>query len=330
MQLEKVALVNNLALLRGETKSRKSFKASRDDVEKSCRRPFGGFASLRSQRQTMRRSYDASRTSAIHLYEASLMRHRYLWGHLHIAKHIEPQQMAAGTRETPEYSSSQAFVSDSRTQGWHCRGRVAEGLRENVDEFARPIALRMRSHVRRTVRGGFELSRWSVYRNLREGKGKSQWMVPSTVVQATTMAIASSGSRAEEKKKNEKTNINRASDCKEDVKTGEKGRNVIRPIRRMLKSHGAKGLRSKCGLSSKSNAAWFVGVFLTNFHLLPFLVRVYLHPKDGSFARYYFVKAKFVANDHSSSRLILDAETIEPLSKSTIIGTLAASVGTYS
>lgn len=30
--------------------------------------------------------------------------------------------------------------------------------------------------------------------------------------------------------------------------------------------------------SSKSNAAWFVGVFLTNFHLLPFPVRVHLHP----------------------------------------------------
>lgn len=39
------------------------------------------------------------------LHEASLMRHRYLWGYLHIAKHIEPRQMAAGTRETPEYSS---------------------------------------------------------------------------------------------------------------------------------------------------------------------------------------------------------------------------------
>lgn len=38
-------------------------------------------------------------------HEASLMRHRYLWGYLHIAKHIEPGQMAAGTRETPEYSS---------------------------------------------------------------------------------------------------------------------------------------------------------------------------------------------------------------------------------
>jgi len=43
--------------------------------------------------------------SAIRLYGASLMRHRYLWGHLHIAKHIEPRQMAAGTRETAEYSS---------------------------------------------------------------------------------------------------------------------------------------------------------------------------------------------------------------------------------
>lgn len=43
--------------------------------------------------------------STIHLYEASLMRHRYLWGYLHIAKHIEPRQMAAGTRETPEYSN---------------------------------------------------------------------------------------------------------------------------------------------------------------------------------------------------------------------------------
>lgn len=41
--------------------------------------PFGGFASLRSQRQTMRRSLDVPRTSTIHLHEASLMRHRYLW-----------------------------------------------------------------------------------------------------------------------------------------------------------------------------------------------------------------------------------------------------------
>lgn len=35
---------------------------------------------------------------------------------------------------------------------------------------------------------------------------------------------------------------------KEKVRTDEKGRNVIRPIRRMLKSHGTKSLRSKYGL----------------------------------------------------------------------------------
>jgi len=59
------------------------------------------------RRFTIVRRYvdEAPRTSAIRLYEASLMRHRYLWGHLHIAKHIEPRQMAAGTRETAEYSS---------------------------------------------------------------------------------------------------------------------------------------------------------------------------------------------------------------------------------
>lgn len=37
---------------------------------------------------------------------------------------------AAGPRSVNlSLPHSQAFVSDSRTQGWHCRGRVAEGLR---------------------------------------------------------------------------------------------------------------------------------------------------------------------------------------------------------
>lgn len=56
--------------------------------------------------------------------------------------------------------------------------------------------------------------------------------------------------------------------------------------------------------------------------------------RDRSFARYipprvYFVKAKPVAGD-SPSHLIRSAKAAESLSKSTIIGTLAASVGTYS
>lgn len=80
------------------------FEASRDDTLRD--RVDGRLAgSPVYDRNVRRRSLSAPRNMAIHLYEASLIRHRYLWGHLHIAKHIEPRQMAAGTRETPEYSS---------------------------------------------------------------------------------------------------------------------------------------------------------------------------------------------------------------------------------
>ncbi|KYN42421.1 hypothetical protein ALC56_03181, partial [Trachymyrmex septentrionalis] len=121
--------------------------------------------------------------------------------------------------ENAAMKTDQAFVSDSRTQGWHCRGRVAEGLRRE---------------------GSRRRGRLSVYR-------LSCWRgVLSSVVSVPEPTGL-------EKKKNEKTNINRASDY------------LIVPGRTSSKS-------------SKSNAAWFVGVFLTNFHLLPFLLHVYLHP----------------------------------------------------
>lgn len=81
-------------------------RTSRDGAEKSRRRrPFGGFAGVYDRSVRRCTGADTPCTTATRLYEASLMRHRYLWGHLHIAKHIEPRQMAAGTRETPEYSS---------------------------------------------------------------------------------------------------------------------------------------------------------------------------------------------------------------------------------
>ncbi|KYQ54088.1 CUGBP Elav-like family member 4, partial [Trachymyrmex zeteki] len=74
--------------------------------------------------------------------------------------------------ENAAMKTDQAFVSDSRTQGWHCRGRVAEGLRRSsVVSVPEP----------------------------KGRKRKESWMMPpSTVVQATTMATASSSSsRAE-------------------------------------------------------------------------------------------------------------------------------------
>lgn len=108
---------------------------------------------------------------------------------------------------------SQAFVSDSRTQGWHCRGRVAEGLRREGGRRRGKLACtvflaggdRMSMNLRDRSRCGWNRAcdaRWgavlSSVVSVPEPKGrkrKESWMMPpSTVVQATTMATASSSS----------------------------------------------------------------------------------------------------------------------------------------
>ncbi|EFN65657.1 hypothetical protein EAG_10914 [Camponotus floridanus] len=276
--------------------------------------------------------------------------------------------------EDAAMKTDQAFVSDSRTQGWYCRGRVAKGSRSrgwprttkanvyclsrwrglkkgNVGGLVSPIVTRMGS----CVRGEFLNLVVSVLEP-REGKRKELRMVSPTMIQSTTtIAIASSGSQemsvdkaisrnvvlsirsisACEMKKNEKTNINYAfGQRKRGFSTTNERKNHLAKKEnknRQVKRKDLIVLRQSSPKSSKSNAAWFVGVFLTNFHLLPFLARPSSPFAARSFARYtplrpYFVKAKPVADDHSSSHLVpAEAEAVEPLSKSAIIGTLAAS-----
>lgn len=123
---------------------------------------------------------------------------------------------AAGPRSVNlSLPHSQAFVSDSRTQGWHCRGRVAEGPRREgswrrgrlactvflaggdgkgecrrvceLDRAADEIA-----RVRRTGRGGFELGVVSIPEPRGRNRKGLRMVSSTTVVQPTTMAIASS------------------------------------------------------------------------------------------------------------------------------------------
>ncbi|KYN10352.1 hypothetical protein ALC57_17539 [Trachymyrmex cornetzi] len=140
-------------------------------------------------------------------------------------------------------------------------------------------------------------------------KRKESWMVPSTVVQATTMAIASSSSSSSraaiscniglsirsirsKRRKMKKQTLTAHPTVRTLFHEMDKQiyiymYNVYIPY---IANHLIVPGRTS-SKSSKSNAAWFVGVFLTNFHLLPFLVRVYLHPRPKprrTFPRYDF------------------------------------------